>query len=104
MRELASPQPGYFEIFQGPEPCGWYLCFNCPCGCPYLDIVPLDLGEARGAHRWGWDGNKTHPTISGSFKRHTPCAAHFFLKAGRFEFLGDGAPKAANCYAAPELK
>jgi len=103
MRQLASDQPGYFEIFEGAGDSGWYFMCNCPCGCKYPDIVPLEkAGESRhsGKH-WGWDGNLTHPTITPSFERHTPCGVHFNLNAGVYTIHGDGAPGAADIYRAP---
>lgn len=105
-RELKSTQPGYFEIFLGPAGSGWYFLCNCPCGCPYLDIVPLELG---GEHEhqikdgvWDWDGDLERPTISPSFKRNgTPCKVHFNLNAGVYTIHPDGAPGAPNLYRVP---
>lgn len=106
MRQLKSDQPGYFEIWKGAGESGWYFACNCPCGCRYPDSVPLDkAGEPpKGGpgNRWQWDGNLTHPTITPSFKRHTPCGIHFNLNAGVYTVHSDGAPAATNIYRAPE--
>lgn len=104
MRQLASDQPGYFEIFEDAGGSGWYFLCNCPCGCKYPDIVPLH--RAGGPPRsfpsvfWEWDGNLERPTITPSFKRHTPCGVHFNLNAGIYTIHADGAPGAANLYRA----
>lgn len=105
MRELQSNQPGYFEIFEGEGGSGWYFICQCPCGCKYPDIVPLQkAGDPPRAVEpyWRWDGNMTHPTITPSFKRHTPCGVHFDLTAGIYTVHGDGAPTALNIYQAPQ--
>ena len=109
--ELASRQPGYFQIVLGWGHSGWYFFCNCPCGCPYPDAVPLELkGETERAERakrspgfkyWDWDGDLERPTITPSFKRRIPCGIHFNVTRGRYVNHGDGAPTAPDCYAAP---
>jgi hypothetical protein len=102
MIELKSDQPGYFEIWENP-PGNWGFACNCPCGCKFPDFVPLrKKGDPpRTDKHWEWDGNLTRPTITPSFKRHTPCGIHFNLNAGVYLVHADGAPAAANVYRAP---
>lgn len=104
MTTLENDQPGFFKIFEGTGDSGWYFACNCPCGCKYPDSVPLH--KAGGApspweKHWEWDGNFTHPTITPSFKRHTPCGVHFNLTRGVYQIHGDGAPAAPNIFSAP---
>lgn len=106
--ELPSGQPGFWKILKGPGGSGWYFLCNCPCGCPYLDTVPIEgPGETARAERqkrnpvfvyWGWDGNLQRPTIEGSFKRNTPCKIHFSLINGVYIHHGDGAPLHPDCW------
>lgn len=101
--ELPSTQPGFWKIAKGPGESGWYFLCNCPCGCQYPDIVPLEKdGEepTRPAWMvtWGWDGNLQRPTIHGSFKRNVPCKIHFSLTDGIYIHHGDGAPLAPNVW------
>jgi hypothetical protein len=101
---IASNQPGYFEILEGAGDSGWYFRCRCPCGCQYPDIVPLQrMGDSpnRSGVYWVWDGNLSHPTITPSFRRHTPCRVHFSLTRGIYEIHPDGAPGAPNLYQAP---
>lgn len=102
---IPSSQPGAFHIFLGAWDSGWYFKCNCPCGCKFPDIVPLHRAgdpPLNPIHKfWEWDGNMTHPTITPSFKRHTPCGVHFNLTKGVYIIHGDGAPGAANIYRAP---
>lgn len=101
--ELPSDQPGFWKIFKGPAGSGWYFLCNCPCGCKYPDIVPL---EKAGEHTrpkwmtfWDWDGNLQAPTITGSFLRKgTPCKIHFSLTKGVYIHHGDGAPFAPDLW------
>jgi hypothetical protein len=102
--DLKSDQPGYFQIVLGAGGSGWYFFCNCPCGCKYPDSVALELkGEhtRHGNHFWHWDGNLSHPTLTPSFKRHTPCGVHFNLNAGVYTVHPDGAPAHPNVYRAP---
>jgi hypothetical protein len=96
MPQLPSSQPGFWKIYRGPANSGWYFACNCPCGCQYPDIVPIEkAGEhTRGPNQvfWEWDGNLQAPTLSPSFKRHTPCAIHFNLTKGIYIAHADGAP------------
>lgn len=112
MEELASSQPGYFQIVLGAGGSGWYFLCNCPCGCPYTDCVPIELkGETHRAdrakrnpefHYWEWDGNLSHPTLTPSLRRRgTPCKIHFNVTAGRYVNHGDGAPNAPDVYTSP---
>lgn len=111
MEALPSRQPGYFQIVIGAGGSGWYFECNCPCGCPYLDCVPIQLeGETDREERakrnpefvfWKWDGNLSHPTLTPSLRRNVPCKIHFNVTAGRYHNHGDGAPNAPDCYAAP---
>jgi hypothetical protein len=102
--ELPSDQPGYFQIFLGAGKSGWYFQCNCPCGCRYPDLVPIELkGEnKRGGKHWEWDGDLTHPTLSPSLRRTgTACKIHFNVTKGVYINHGDGAPNAPNVYRAP---
>jgi hypothetical protein len=103
MINLASEQPGYFQIILGRG--GWYFECNCPCGCGQRIIVPVDMkGEAQhgqGSHRWGWDGNLEAPTLTPSLKQMNGCKVHFNLNAGVYTVHSDGAPAAPNVYRAP---
>jgi hypothetical protein len=103
-RSLASLQPGYFEIFEGAMDSGWHFTCNCPCGCRCPDIVPLHKAgdPPKFGKHWEWDGNLTHPTITPSFKRHTPCGVHFNLNAGVYTIHADGARAAPDIYSAPK--
>lgn len=101
---LQTKQPGAFIIFEGEAGSGWYFQCNCPCGCKYPDIVPLDKAgdpPRPPGVRWQWDGNLTHPTITPSFKRHTPCGVHFTIAAGVYTVCEDGSPAAPDLYRAP---
>ncbi len=91
---------------------GWYFVYNCPCGCQYPDMVPIELnGETERAERhqrtpefvyWEWDGNLTHPTLSPSLRRTgTPCKIHFNVTQGIYINHGDGAPNAPDVYRDP---
>lgn len=106
MRDLPSDQPGFYQIFLGPASSGWYFKWNCPCGCGFVGTVPLNLTTdpancRAGSHRWEWDGNLEHPTVSPSFKSTLPCGSHFNLNAGVYTIHADGAPAAATLYRAP---
>ena len=61
MIQLKSNQPGYFEIFKGAGDSGWYFACNCPCGCPYMDVVLLHKhGDPpiNPIHtHWEWEGD-----------------------------------------------
>jgi hypothetical protein len=102
--ELPSRQPGFWKIFQGPLNSGWYYAYNCPCGCKYPGINRLmKAGEPPSSAlvasvSWDWDGNLQAPTLTPSFKRHTPCATHFEFKNGIYICHPDGAPKHPNCW------
>jgi Family of unknown function (DUF6527) len=102
--ELPSTQPGYFQIFLGPADSGWYFQCNCPCGCKYGDIVPIELEGEDTWHRtgWHWDGDLERPTLTPSLRRTgTACKIHFNVTKGQYIIHPDGAPAAQNIYRAP---
>lgn len=105
MRELKSEQPGYFEIFLGAGDSGWYFQCKCPCGCRYNDSIPLHkAGDPPSIWEkyWEWDGNLTRPTLTPSMRRHTPCAIHFNVTAGKYVWHADSpTPLAPNVYSSP---
>lgn len=81
-------------------PNGRSLWFWCP-GCDVhhrIQVVGEDGSRPEHGPVWDWDGNVEHPTISPSilvheYKRsdgtiHSP-RCHSFIRAGRWEFLGD---------------
>jgi len=74
------------------------LMFWCP-GCQTLDedgdpvgglnILPVS-GDTHGRPMWDWDGNLESPTLSPSIlTTMVRGRCHSYLRAGRFEFLGD---------------
>jgi len=74
------------------------LMFCCP-GCAEmhsnvgLHMLPVNTEAKKPA--WTWDGNVEAPTITPSILTQSvdaegkPTICHSYLKAGRFEFLGD---------------
>jgi|SRR5882672_10400444 len=102
MMELSNTLPGYFEIRAGENNSGWYLDFNCPCGCGDNSCVALYcINEPVKTHAWFWSGTKEKPTLAPSLRRMTACAWHGFLDGGIWKSAGDGAPTAANVYGGP---
>lgn len=70
----------------------------CP-GCNRMHAFAID-GSNRNGSQWTWDGNAEaptcHPSMNITMARHqdqdvtVPAArCHYFLRAGRIEFLGD---------------
>ena len=66
----------------------------CP-GCDYQHrfVIADEDGHVPPGPVWGWDGNLEAPTFEGSLlvyeapEHHPRC--HSFVRAGRWEFLGD---------------
>lgn len=55
------------------------ICYNCPCGCEIQGFIPTTGGFT---HKWDWDGNRDHPTLSPSIQRTAGCKWHGFLTGG----------------------
>ena len=66
----------------GDRPAHW-----CP-GCEELHEFAVERPFHNGA-RWTWDGNVDAPTFSPSMNIGVTERCHYFLKAGRLQFLGD---------------
>lgn len=73
------------------------LLMWCP-GCDYLHRIITWQADGQTGPVWDWDGNEETPTVSPSILVHeirktdgtvySP-TCHSFLRAGRWEFLGD---------------
>lgn len=76
-----------FRAWTTGEKSGKKLYLWCP-GCDDLHGV-----EVSGEGAWAWDGNLDAPTISPSIlvtsSDPTKPRCHSFVRAGRWEFLGD---------------
>lgn len=80
--------------FEDRTPISKSLIFWCP-GCDHMHRIVFEQ-TADPTAVWQWDGNLEAPTVSPSILVHYPTpepnprnVCHSFLRAGRWEFLGD---------------
>jgi hypothetical protein len=74
----------------------------CPA-CDEAHVFHITTPNSNGA-RWAWDGNVEAPTFTPSMNIRVnfapedggPIVCHYFLRAGRIEFLGDCSHALAN--------
>lgn len=89
-------RPGAFVVSVD----GQWLTYDCPCGCHApgaLRLVP-QASWISGQGTWGWDGNRTHPTLTPSIRRTTGCKFHGHLTAGIWTACTDGPPLASGLW------
>lgn len=76
----------------GAEPharCHWVWCPGCDSAHMLRSVLEgVDPGDEV---VWGWDGDEEHPTFDPSYlcRGGPDDVCHSFIRAGRWEFLGD---------------
>jgi hypothetical protein len=88
--------------YGGDGPSWRTLYVWCPA-CDTLTALPLPGVDGslptNGRDHWQWDGDLLAPTVSPSILQHQSEVhplCHSFLRAGRWEFLGDCTHKLAG--------
>jgi hypothetical protein len=98
MDELTSDRPGAYVISEAGT--GIWLIYNCPCGCGVKGQLPLVRGltTSHNQHTWGWDGNRSAPTLTPSIRRNVECKFHGHLQKGVWSACSDGAQLSPKVY------
>jgi len=83
---LVIADPGWTDL-HGKSFLHW-----CP-GCECMHLINIEKPNKQGA-QWTFDGNLDAPTFSPSI--NYPGYCHYFVRAGKIEFLGDCKHKLAG--------